>query len=264
MFIILFSRIPTSVKKSRSKISESYTPEDNIPPEIILQTDINACIRIAPSTTSLNSSSTISPSFLHLNSNSIQIKNKTYYFDEIYPSISTQRDIFNSLITPIAEKSLDGVNTSIIAYGQTASGKTYTMFGNLINNNKWGIIPNLFSYYFNQDDNYILKCSFIEIYNEKINDLLDISSPKLTKGKKYKEIRETGDNELYIEDLREYTVKSVDEGMNVLIKGLQNRKTGETKMNLSSSRSHCIFKIKYIYELYIYLLLLDYIQKIIN
>lgn len=144
--INVIRKIPTTItaKKSRSKRSESYAPDscDSVSPDVSIQSDINACIRISPAI-SLNTSLTPSSSFYHLDSNTIQIKDKIYNFDEIYPSKSTQREIFNSLIIPIAEKSTEGINVSIIAYGQTASGKTYTMFGNLIDHNKWGILPNL-------------------------------------------------------------------------------------------------------------------------
>ena len=125
---------------------------------------------------------------------------------------------------------LEGINLTIFAYGQTSTGKTFTMKGKLPSNE--GIIilsiKEIFSLL--EDKNFNLKCSYFELYNENINDLLDIN-------KKNIEIRENLNKEIIINNLTEISCTSKTEVLNLFFKGEENRKMAYTKLNINSVSS---------------------------
>ena len=129
---------------------------------------------------------------------------------------------------------------TIFAYGQTSTGKTYTMQGNIPNNE--GIIPQTIYEIFDKLKsspeiiNYKIKISFIEIYNENINDLLDNTKTNL-------ELRETSNKEVIVVNLTEHTINSKEDAINLLLKGNDSRTVASTKLNEKSSRSHSIFRL---------------------
>lgn len=167
---------------------------------------------------------------------------KQFNFTEIFNENSTQYDVFQSTAIPVVEKVLQGYNGTIFAYGQSGSGKTYTMFGS--NECLNGITPNVFNYIFRQislsntNTSYIITATYLEIYNEQIMDLLTPSNNKKTL-----EIRERSDLGVFVKDLSGYIVNSVDDLIDLLIRGNKNRITDATKLNNTSSRSHAIFQI---------------------
>ena len=109
---------------------------------------------------------------------------KIFTYNQVFAENSTQTDVFNSIGLPVIDGVFQGFNGTIFAYGQTGSGKTHTMMGPDFENNStaelWGIIPraveSIFSRISNAED---MECSvhvsFFEIYNEKVNDLLNSS-----------------------------------------------------------------------------------------
>ena len=129
---------------------------------------------------------------------------------------------------------------TIFAYGQTSTGKTYTMQGEIPNNA--GIIPLTLEELFEQikNDKDIIDSqigvSFIEIYNESINDLLDSSKVNL-------DLRETANREVIVNNLTEIKIKNHEQALNLLIKGNESRIVASTKLNEKSSRSHVIFRL---------------------
>ena len=129
---------------------------------------------------------------------------------------------------------------TIFAYGQTSTGKTYTMQGEIPNNA--GIIPLTLEEIFEQikkDKDIIdsqIRVSFIEIYNESINDLLDSSKINL-------DLRETANREVIVNNLTEIKIKNHEQALNLLLKGNESRIVASTKLNEKSSRSHCIFRL---------------------
>lgn len=107
-------------------------------------------------------------------------KEERFNFDNVfYKNSISQEDIFNLVGKPALESTFNGFNGTILCYGQTSSGKTFTMEGNSSCNVNKGIIPRAMEYIFNYingaSDNheFSIKCSYLEIYNEKIYDLLD-------------------------------------------------------------------------------------------
>ena len=134
---------------------------------------------------------------------------------------------------------LEGFNGTIFAYGQTSSGKTYTMSGVLDNPEHQGIIPRMINQVFSHimmstsEIEYTVKVSMIEIYMEKVSDLIDCSRLNLN-------VREDKVMGVFIEDLTEHYVISEEEVIDLMKIGNENRSVAFTKMNANSSRSHSI------------------------
>lgn len=140
-----------------------------------------------------------------------------------------------------------GYNVTILAYGQTGSGKTFTM-GTAYSgdfDDDTGVIPRAANDIFNRvnelaESNEIkVSCSFIELYQEQVYDLLSATS----RDKSVVEIREDVKGKIIIPNLTETSVETSEETINCLIKGSSGRAVGATQMNQQSSRSHAIFTI---------------------
>ncbi|EGV61971.1 kinesin-domain-containing protein [Yamadazyma tenuis ATCC 10573] len=194
------------------------------------------------------------------------LDSKTYTFDQVYGPLADQELVFKKAVNPIFKEFLNGFNVSILAYGQTGTGKTYTMCGKTEIHNKTpieidkhsGIIPRvlceLFSHLNSNNDDYFIKCSFIELYNENLRDLLndDVddsnfgtnpgASSNNKKGLKIFENR-NGNSGIYIQNLTEVNINSLNSGFRLLNKGINKRKVASTKLNDFSSRSHTVFTI---------------------
>ena len=167
---------------------------------------------------------------------------KNFTFDHIYPMDSNQEEIFNDTSKEVVKSVLKGYNGTIFAYGQTGTGKTYTMVGEFKNQKDKGIIPRAFDYIFEQvkqdkEHKYNILVSFIQIYIEQIQDLLEPS-------KKVIRIREDPDIGVYLEGVTWVKVSSTNECAQVFLKGEENRATHSTLMNAHSSRSHAILIAK--------------------
>lgn len=160
----------------------------------------------------------------------------TFNFDYIFDGNTKQSEVYKIVAKPVLENVFQGWNGTIFAYGQTSSGKTYTMQGALTNEKLKGIIPRIVDGIFAHIDDapenieFIIKVSMLEIYMEGLTDLLNINGTKSVK------IRETPTKGIYIENMLEYCVGDEDEVMDILTSGNQNRKIGRTDMNEVSSR----------------------------
>ena len=156
------------------------------------------------------------------------------------PPTSSTKEIFDNLFKNDIINLLNGINLTIFSYGQTSTGKTYTMQGDIPYNE--GIIPLTLKEIFNKINsskdilNSKITVSFIEIYNESINDLLNSSKINL-------ELRETLNKEIIVNNLTEIKVNSHEEALNLLLKGNESKIVASTKLNEKSSRSHCIFRL---------------------
>ena len=124
-----------------------------------------------------------------------------YNFDRIFTPSSTQEDIYSFGVKEIIDSVLNGYNGTVLAYGQTSSGKTYTMQGEMEPPSTQGIIPRMISHVFKyiyntEGTDFIIKVSMIEIYQEKIRDLLDITRVNLN-------IREDNIKGIYVDGCSE-------------------------------------------------------------
>uniref|UniRef100_A0A182VX94 Kinesin-like protein n=1 Tax=Anopheles minimus TaxID=112268 RepID=A0A182VX94_9DIPT len=157
--------------------------------------------------------------------------------------VSFQIDLYVDTARPIVDKVLEGYNGTILAYGQTGTGKTYTMSGNPESPQTKGIIPNTFAHIFGhiargkENQKFLVRVSYMEIYNEEVRDLL---GKELNKSL---EVKERADIGVFVKDLSGYVVHNADDLDNIMKLGNKNRVVGATKMNSESSRSHAIFSI---------------------
>ncbi|NXT33126.1 CENPE protein, partial [Pelecanoides urinatrix] len=165
---------------------------------------------------------------------------KVFSYDRVFHSSDNTQQLYEGVAVPIIQSAVQGYNGTIFAYGQTASGKTYTMMGN---EDSVGIIPKAIQHVFKiiceiPDREFLLRVSYMEIYNETITDLLCDTRKKKPLG-----IREDVNRNTYVEDLIEEVVVAPEQVMEWIRKGEKNRHYGETKMNEHSSRSHTIFRM---------------------
>ena len=109
---------------------------------------------------------------------------KTFQFDYVFGMDCTQREIYDTVAFPIVDSIFQGYNGTVFAYGQTGCGKTFTMMGIIDYLDLKGIIPNAFSPIFGfiktegESKKFLVRCSFVEIYNEEVRDLLVSKSKK--------------------------------------------------------------------------------------
>ncbi|CAG9562966.1 unnamed protein product [Danaus chrysippus] len=159
----------------------------------------------------------------------------SYTFDKVYDTKTKTEDVYNDVAKNIVEAATRGFNGTIFAYGQTSSGKTYTMTGT---NEAPGIIPlavlNLFDIIKSiPDRDFLVRVSYVEIYNESLIDLLDLKNKV--------KIKETHSG-VKLCTTEKLTVTPA-EVLELMEQGKANRQTGSTNMNEESSRSHSIFQI---------------------
>ena len=168
-----------------------------------------------------------------------------YTFDYIFGMNSTQEEVYEIAAVPSIESLVEGYNSTIFAYGQTGTGKTYTMEGFTYDYSspKKGLIPraieDIFKYIennLNSDTTFIIRITYLQIYNESIDDLLKSE-------KKHLSIRESQKKGLYVEGLSEWAIRSPNDIYALLERGEQCRTKASTKMNDVSSRSHAVFTI---------------------
>ncbi|KAI5850349.1 hypothetical protein DFP73DRAFT_571768 [Morchella snyderi] len=173
---------------------------------------------------------------------------KTFNFDRSYWSFSKddpdsgQENLFDDLGRPLLDNAFGGYNNCIFAYGQTGSGKSYSMMGY---GEEYGVIPKICQHMFERIDamqaDPNLKCtvevSYLEIYNERVRDLLNPS----TKGNL--KVREHPALGPYVEDLAKLIVNNFAEIENLMDEGNKARTVAATNMNETSSRSHAVFTI---------------------
>uniref|UniRef100_A0A8D3BLL4 Kinesin-like protein n=1 Tax=Scophthalmus maximus TaxID=52904 RepID=A0A8D3BLL4_SCOMX len=173
---------------------------------------------------------------------------RTFTYDHVADMDTSQDSVFSSVAKNIVESCMNGYNGTIFAYGQTGSGKTFTMLGpselDNFTDELRGVIPRSFEYLFflinreversAQSKSFLCKCSFIEIYNEQIYDLLDTASASLF-------LRENIKKGVFVEGAVEKFVNSAAGAYQVLSMGWRNRRVASTSMNRESSRSHAVF-----------------------
>ena len=219
--------------------------------------NIKVCLRIRPMNLQekgRNDMNCIEP----VSSNQLIFSNKnmrrSYTYNLVFGPESTQEDIFyNCSINKLIDSALDGYSVTVFAYGQTGSGKTYTIMGRddsinekILSNDKYsGIMPKSINYIWNtvgsRQEKFYIKVSFLEIYNEQINDLLNIGNTNL-------QIRWDQRQGFFVEGLLVIECKKPEDIVEVILQGTKNRKKGSHELNKDSSRSHTILTVYVISE----------------
>lgn len=186
---------------------------------------------------------------------------KNYKFDLCLSPEAQQLDVFEATgVRQLVDSALAGYAATVFAYGQTGSGKTYTMAGmeERLASDEWlererhggesrdGIIPRAARYLFEDLLNareadpslrFTVRASYCEIYNEQVYDLLNLKSDTLP-------VRWNEKNGFFVQGLLVCTCENVDDVMAVVNEGSRNRTVGSHKLNLDSSRSHCILTLR--------------------
>ncbi|KAK7244878.1 hypothetical protein RIF29_39707 [Crotalaria pallida] len=185
---------------------------------------------------------------------------RVFTFDKVFGPSAQQKDLYEQAVTPIVNEVLEGFNCTIFAYGQTGTGKTYTMEGECKRSKSGpngelppgaGVIPRAVKQIFDtlesQNAEYSVKVTFLELYNEEITDLLapeELSKVSLEeKQKKQLPLMEDGKGGVLVRGLEEEIVASASEIFTLLERGSSKRRTAETLLNKQSSRSHSLFSI---------------------
>ncbi|CAM9976374.1 unnamed protein product [Lampetra planeri] len=202
--------------------------------------NVKVCVRIRPLIQRETSGSSVTYWKSDKHSMSQIDNNKSFIFDRVFGLDEQTYDVFDEIARPIIKAAVKGYNGTIFAYGQTSSGKTFTMMGS---ESYPGIIPLAMKEVFDVIKNlpgreFLLRVSYMEIYNETICDLLSKD-----KKKKSLEIHEDANRTVYVADLSEEVITSIKDILEIMRIGEKNRHYGETKMNDHSSRSHTIFRM---------------------
>jgi len=165
----------------------------------------------------------------------------TFVFDRVYGSNSSQKEVYDTAAKPAIDAVLRGFNGTVFAYGQTSSGKTYTMEGPDIEDKvHQGVIPrmvwSIFDGIYHADEHieFLVKVSIVEIYNERIRDLLDPKKDNL-------KVHEDKARGVFIGEVTESYVGCEQEIFDTMRAGHFNRSMAVTNMNEHSSRSHLVF-----------------------
>ncbi|XP_075101079.1 kinesin-like protein KIN-7C, mitochondrial isoform X2 [Nicotiana tabacum] len=160
-----------------------------------------------------------------------------YSFDKVFGSATTTRHVYDVAAQHVVGGAMEGINGTVFAYGVTSSGKTHTMHGE---QKSPGIIPLAVKDVFGiiqetPGREFLLRVSYLEIYNEVINDLLDPTGQNLR-------VREDGQG-TYVEGIKEEVVLSPAHALSLIASGEEHRHVGSNNFNLLSSRSHTIFTL---------------------
>ncbi|XP_017814404.3 centromere-associated protein E isoform X3 [Papio anubis] len=203
---------------------------------------VAVCVRVRPLNSREESLGETAQLYWKTDNNTIyQVDgSKSFNFDRVFHGNETTKNVYEEIAAPIIDSAIQGYNGTIFAYGQTASGKTYTMMGS---EDHLGVTPRAIHDIFQKikkfpDREFLLRVSYMEIYNETITDLL-CGTQKM----KPLIIREDVNRNVYVADLTEEVVYTSEMALKWITKGEKNRHYGETKMNQRSSRSHTIFRM---------------------
>ncbi|XP_040916312.1 stAR-related lipid transfer protein 9 isoform X2 [Toxotes jaculatrix] len=166
--------------------------------------------------------------------------------DPADPHYASQEEVFQDLGVLVLSGASEGYNVCLFAYGQTGSGKTYTMMGTP---DSIGLTPRICQGLFRSEDtcpdgqnSSRVEISFLEIYNERVRDLLRGGEQKKRASLRVREHPEKGP---YVQDLSQHVVSDCKQAMDLLEEGIANRITAATHNHDASSRSHAIFTIQY-------------------
>nr|XP_033468499.1 kinesin-like protein KIF11 isoform X1 [Epinephelus lanceolatus] len=178
---------------------------------------------------------------------------KTYTFDMVFGPAAKQIDVYRSVVCPILDEVIMGYNCTVFAYGQTGTGKTFTMEGERSPDEEFtweedplaGIIPRTLHQIFEKlsenGTEFSVKVSLLEIYNEELFDLLSPSEDVNERLQLFDDPRNK--RGVVVKGLEEVTVHNKDEVYQILERGSAKRRTASTLMNAYSSRSHSVFSV---------------------
>ncbi|WWC94352.1 hypothetical protein V866_001194 [Kwoniella sp. B9012] len=241
--MLITPQMRSEILSSRSAASSSSSSDKVV-----------VCVRIKPTKNPFaNIAYDISPTSLSLSDEHPKVKQRggkagredgyTYTFDKLLQYPSTTPELYGDKVAPLVDKAMHGFNSTIFAYGQTGSGKSFTMTGT---SDELGIIPCAVDGVFDAitadtERAFLLRVSYIEIYNETLRDLLNFKKGPLKDDEKPAIHYAKG--KVYVDPLVEEIVSTPQDVIDLLEKGNAQRSIGATDWNERSSRSHCVFTI---------------------
>ena len=170
---------------------------------------------------------------------------KKYYFNKIFTEQEKNKDVFEQAIKPTINNVINGYNSTTLAYGVTGTGKTHTIFGDLVlSNGEDGVAIKACEYLFNKlnkeyfSDDYEIKVSYIEIYNENVIDLLNNENENISLM-----IIEDPNKGVYVHNVKEFIINNTNELKKLICQGNKRRTMAPTNQNKFSSRSHAILQL---------------------
>ncbi len=186
----------------------------------------------------------------------VTVDGHSFHFDNIYNESTTQKQVYEDSGSPLVQDLMKGFNVAFMAYGQTGAGKTHTMLGGQTKS-EYGIIPRIMSDLFACETRELqiqIQCSYVEIYMEKIRDLLNPASDNLklreaqdlkqpqqvTMKRKQPLAYSVNKKSVYVHGATVQELKHMDDMLELLDTGSKNRVVAKTLMNEASSRSHAI------------------------
>ncbi len=178
-----------------------------------------------------------------------QITDWSFKVDGILNNVS-QDAVYDQVVKEITLKTLEGYNGTVLCYGQTGAGKTFSMTGATENYQQRGLIPRTIQHVFKeiqnrQDRSFTVRIGYIEIYNEQLFDLLStISTPNSSTDYNSNLTIFDDRGDVFVKGLSYQLANSEEEALNLLFEGETNRSIGAHSLNKESSRSHCLFTIR--------------------
>ena len=170
---------------------------------------------------------------------------KKYFFSKIFTEKEKNKEVFDIAIKPIINNVINGYNSTTLAYGVTGTGKTHTIFGDLaLANGEDGVAIKACEYLFKKlnkdffEDDYQIKVSYIEIYNENVIDLLNNENENISLM-----IIEDPNKGVYVPNLKEFNISNTNDLKKLISQGNKRRTMAPTNQNKFSSRSHAILQL---------------------
>jgi kinesin family protein 1/kinesin family protein 3/17 len=172
-----------------------------------------------------------------------------FAFDHVYDDSSKQSEVFQDVGVPVVQSAFDGFNSTVFAYGQTGSGKSWSMTGDLSSESNQGLIPRINTAIFeriasetaaNASRLFLVQCSYFEIYNEIIYDLLDPRNRKDKEKSGGLQVKEHPVLGIHVQGLQALVAENAAKIAELMDLGAKNRTVGSTQMNSESSRSHSV------------------------
>ncbi|XP_057974941.1 kinesin-like protein KIN-7C, mitochondrial [Malania oleifera] len=233
------SRAPSKLSVSPTTSASPSTPAVDRPDYSTAKENVTVTVRFRPlSTREINKGNEIA--WYADGDYSVRNENNSstaYSFDRVFGPASTTRHVYDIAAQHVVSGAMEGINGTVMAYGVTSSGKTHTMHGE---QKSPGIIPLAVKDVFGiiqetPGHEFLLRVSYLEIYNEVINDLLNPTGQNLR-------IREDSQG-TYVEGIKEEVVLSPAHALSLIASGEEHRHVGSNNFNLLSSRSHTIFTL---------------------
>ena len=170
-----------------------------------------------------------------------EYEKKTFNFDSVFDATVPQQIVFDRVAVPVVSSVIEGYNGTIFSYGQTGTGKTFTMIGG--QGDLRGVIPRaahqIFSHIYTCNSHaFTVKVGFLQIYMEMLQDLISPDAGKSIR------IREDPEEGVYLSGMSWTPANSIKDCMELMNQGDRNRNTAFTNMNSHSSRSHAVYMIK--------------------